>query len=586
LGLKSGKKKKMRVLATVFFDAFLFVGPWFFCSAFVGPVAKRIDWSSLGARGGRDPSYPDEAERFSKEDLRALRAKLDRQVKLGKFDVPMDDWAYESTTLEAGMVMLGRKENATDVGFAMMQQHFHKSCILLLEHSEEFTLGVQLNRPTRKLIDGWEVWFGGDVGNANVFHAATDGGHLRVECLLKPSAGLALNETDDEVVKIVNELYRTSFAHAKDLVAEGKATKDDFYVFAGYCGWRGGQLRGEIDKGTWTTLQASGQSIIDQLDEMMLRTLKKGDLLDDGVDMWNTLMYRVDKDPSHFERTFDDDMLKVWIETNLGGVVDPKTAAVQERRAVEKMRSISDSDGVVAPGAILAGRAVGGDLLLNRQFLHRSLVLVVAASADLVVLATLNRPTRREVQIDVPGGGARLRRSVAFGGDLPPSGAPGNVLWIKLGPLGPEGLGEPLAAFQEAAQKKLYPPCHVCAPADVAAALRRGHCAIDDVLAVCGVSVWPTDEFTRLLGTGAFTPVDHDKTPWDDVFHLHNKDLAAAKDHHQDDNGIDVYKKTLLLNGLDPEHPTPRDPDHEPNVDSAKTTALADHALNTFSSFY
>jgi hypothetical protein len=35
--------------------------------------------------------------------------------------------------------------------------------MLLLQHDEGFTKGIILNKPSAYEIDGWRVWFGGDV---------------------------------------------------------------------------------------------------------------------------------------------------------------------------------------------------------------------------------------------------------------------------------------------------------------------------------------------------------------------------------------------------------------------------------------
>ena len=44
--------------------------------------------------------------------------------------------------------------------------------ILLLHHDESFTKGIILNRPSALELDGWRVWFGGDVAEGGVEHPA------------------------------------------------------------------------------------------------------------------------------------------------------------------------------------------------------------------------------------------------------------------------------------------------------------------------------------------------------------------------------------------------------------------------------
>ena len=107
---------------------------------------------------------PEEAS-SSDVDWRELRAKLVAQERK---DDGMDDgegaaggFVYESPLIETGSVILGGTKQ--DFGFALRQQYFHKCVMLLLHHDEGFTKGIILNRPSAYVLDGWRVWFGGDV---------------------------------------------------------------------------------------------------------------------------------------------------------------------------------------------------------------------------------------------------------------------------------------------------------------------------------------------------------------------------------------------------------------------------------------
>ena len=91
---------------------------------------------------------------------------------------PLDpsQWAYDSgDVIEQGAVILGGIEQ--EFGFGLRQQYFHKTAILVLDHSPTFTKGIILNRPTDLTLEDdinpglkWRVWFGGDVEGLNARH--------------------------------------------------------------------------------------------------------------------------------------------------------------------------------------------------------------------------------------------------------------------------------------------------------------------------------------------------------------------------------------------------------------------------------
>ena len=74
---------------------------------------------------------------------------------------------YATPLIEQGSVILGGTDQ--EFGFALRQQYFHKCVILLLTHDEGFTKGIILNRPSALTLDGWRLWFGGDVAQGGLF---------------------------------------------------------------------------------------------------------------------------------------------------------------------------------------------------------------------------------------------------------------------------------------------------------------------------------------------------------------------------------------------------------------------------------
>ena len=77
---------------------------------------------------------------------------------------------FESPLIETGTVLLDATQDVD--AFALHQQYFHKSVMLLLEHTDGYTKGIILNRPSAHQLEGWRVWFGGDVAEGGFFRAA------------------------------------------------------------------------------------------------------------------------------------------------------------------------------------------------------------------------------------------------------------------------------------------------------------------------------------------------------------------------------------------------------------------------------
>ena len=118
-------------------------------------------------------------------DWREMRARLVAQEKSEAGEGPQDEgFVYECPILEQGSVILGGTEQ--EFGFALRQQYFQKSVMLLLQHDESFTKGIIINRPSAYELDGFRVWFGGDVAEGALCAATRI--HPRRGCLLAVAA--------------------------------------------------------------------------------------------------------------------------------------------------------------------------------------------------------------------------------------------------------------------------------------------------------------------------------------------------------------------------------------------------------------
>lgn len=146
-----------------------------------------------------------------------LDAAAPQQQSEGRIDAAK---VYETPLIEQGSVILGGTQQ--EFGFALRQQYFHKSVMLLLQHDSSFTRGIILNRPSAMELDGWRVWFGGDVAEGGFFHGGTpnagaESGRREIVCLhsLESAAAVRLS------MPVIRGVGYTTLEGANALIAEG-----------------------------------------------------------------------------------------------------------------------------------------------------------------------------------------------------------------------------------------------------------------------------------------------------------------------------------------------------------------------------
>merc|ERR1719353_778269 len=178
-------------------------------------------------------------------------------------------------------------------GFALRQQYFHKSVMLVLQHDESFTKGIILNRPSGLEIDGWRVWFGGDVCEGGMFRGKDAKGSAEIVCLhtLDTEAAARLS------IEVIPGVSHTTIEGAKALVAAGQAKREDFWVFVGNAGWAPGQLQGEVDRDSWFLASADSATLLKDLfrssGTSSLPAVPSGAPPPDGIADWERLMVAI-----------------------------------------------------------------------------------------------------------------------------------------------------------------------------------------------------------------------------------------------------------------------------------------------------
>lgn len=130
---------------------------------------------------------------------------------------------------------------------------FHRSVILVLDHSSGGAQGVVLNRPLEAEVDavlpGWQELA---TIPPRVFH----GGPVQTDSAL----GLVAVPGDGEAPMAIRRLFGS--IGVLDLDAPPPLVASEvtgLRIFAGYAGWTGGQLEGEISTGSWFVVDAEAR---------------------------------------------------------------------------------------------------------------------------------------------------------------------------------------------------------------------------------------------------------------------------------------------------------------------------------------
>lgn len=353
-----------------------------------------------------------------------------------------DGWAYSTDLLEQGSVLLSVPGDY----WALRRQYFAKVVMLIVDHDDQGTVGVVLNRPTELTaadvdlsdselftdslfqflgltqgLKDWKVWFGGDCEG--------------LECAGRSPRHFCLHTMErfaGNSNRVINGVYIMSFRQAKLLVVTGQAKKEDFMLVVGYTGWSRGQLQDELNRGdAWILGAADGALLLGddsaedgaplqgRLERLNRREDSSGGL-GDGVNAWWRLyetfrpneLKKVDRE----EEAHNSQMIRRWVDAYL--------------KPREMLRSMSLH--LVEAGSILRGSATHWRLgrpegswpsrnkdpwMVPGQYLHKAVLVLLSdcTPRDPAALVLLNGPCightaeGHEVFFGGPGTGAEAR---------------------------------------------------------------------------------------------------------------------------------------------------------------------------------
>jgi putative transcriptional regulator len=118
-----------------------------------------------------------------------------------------------------------------------MPDYFHRTVILVVEHSEDGAFGVVLNRPSETTVGEASPELAELIGEGHVIHV---GGPVQPNAVTAVADHL---DPTDATKLIVGTVGMVDLDDPPEL--------SRVRVFAGYAGWAAGQLDGEMEQEAW-----------------------------------------------------------------------------------------------------------------------------------------------------------------------------------------------------------------------------------------------------------------------------------------------------------------------------------------------
>jgi putative transcriptional regulator len=135
----------------------------------------------------------------------------------------------------------------------LMDPHFQRAVLVMLEHSGDGALGLVLNQPTEiHAVDALPEPLCDLVPEAHLIHR---GGPVQ------PAAVIILAEFDTPGRAAGIVVDRIGIVDPEEAVDDLAGHVGQLRVFGGYAGWGPGQLEGEIAEGAWIDVPAQPEDI-------------------------------------------------------------------------------------------------------------------------------------------------------------------------------------------------------------------------------------------------------------------------------------------------------------------------------------
>ena len=133
--------------------------------------------------------------------------------------------------------------------------NFHRSVVLLLEHSEEGAMGIVFNRPGDVSLE--------QVGRAHGIEVMDGAGNTFQGGPVQTERGFLLHRRDDivESVRVAEGIWLSVSTESLKPLLEGDPAQ--YRLCLGYAGWGPGQLEKEVMVGGWLTGKATAARVFE-----------------------------------------------------------------------------------------------------------------------------------------------------------------------------------------------------------------------------------------------------------------------------------------------------------------------------------
>ncbi len=147
--------------------------------------------------------------------------------------------------------------------------NFAKTVVLLLSDDWHGSMGVVINRPSPVKLSA--VLPNLDPSRKRKGLLFIGGPVSRTELLLL----IRSSKLREKTIHVVEDIYMSRSPEALERLMDD--SKNPFRAYAGYAGWRPGQLDAEVEQGDWKILRADSKTVFDAASEKIWPDLIRGE---------------------------------------------------------------------------------------------------------------------------------------------------------------------------------------------------------------------------------------------------------------------------------------------------------------------
>jgi putative transcriptional regulator len=147
----------------------------------------------------------------------------------------------------SGMYLVARR--------ALTGSHFGESVIYLVEHDEDGTLGLIVNRPSAISLSEAVPEFEGEQATAHDLHYGGPVGLPMILMLVRSDSAA------DGMTHVADDVYISSDRGVLEAALAARKPASELRFYVGYSGWATGQLDSELDRGSWHVVAAGADTV-------------------------------------------------------------------------------------------------------------------------------------------------------------------------------------------------------------------------------------------------------------------------------------------------------------------------------------